>query len=505
MASPPKPKSAELPRLLILILTYNAQQHIQSVLSRIPEAVLKEKERYQADIVVLDDASHDDTTGKVTAFMEHHGRPVYLLKNLQNQGYGGNQKIGYHYAIEEGYDAVLMLHGDGQYAPEEMERLFLPLIENKADAVFGSRMLCKEDALKGGMPRYKYWGNRILTHLQNWLMRAELSEFHSGYRAYRTDALRHLPFIYNSNDFDFDTDIIIQLLDQDQRIIEVPIPTHYGEETCHVNGVKYALQILRSTMLSRIQRYGIYYSPKFDYEPGIIRYTPKLTFPSSHFFAMKHIPDGSIVLDIGCHCPKLAEFLRDEKSCTVHGLADFTHPDAAALNNSYSRLEIVNMDSTDLPTHHFLKQDYDVILLLDILEKREHPEQWMKHLRHAVSNYPSFILTVGNIAFLPVRLSFLLGAFNYGKRGILGFGHKRLFTFYTLRRLLKAEKYDIITEAGIPVPWPLVFRQQFLSSLLLKIQQFFIRLRRTLFAFQIGMVITRAPTLAERLEEAKKS
>ncbi len=148
-----------------------------------------------------------------------------VLRNELNQGYGGNQKIGYTFAIERGFDVVVLLHGDGQYAPEEMPRLLEPLQEGRADAVFGSRMMTTFGALRGGMPLYKYVGNRLLTTVQNALLRTRLSEFHSGYRAYAVPALRRIRFPLNSNDFHFDTEIIIQLLNVGQRIVEVPIPT----------------------------------------------------------------------------------------------------------------------------------------------------------------------------------------------------------------------------------------------------------------------------------------
>jgi glycosyltransferase involved in cell wall biosynthesis len=124
-----------------------------------------------------------------------------VLYNPVNQGYGGNQKIGYHYAIENGFDFVALLHGDGQYAPEMLGALTEPLRQGEADAVFGSRMLVRGDALKGGMPLYKFLGNRILTSVQNRLLGTKLSEFHSGYRVYRVSAIKALPFDRNSNVF----------------------------------------------------------------------------------------------------------------------------------------------------------------------------------------------------------------------------------------------------------------------------------------------------------------
>src|SRR5262249_19130770 len=145
-------------------------------------------------------------------YLSHSHKPVRLLRNAINQGYGGNQKIGYTYAIEHDYDAVVMVHGDGQYPPELLPQMIAPILNGEADAVFGSGMSNKRDELKGGMPYYKFVGNIVLTKIQNLMLGSRLSEFHSGYRAYSVAALKRIPFQDNSNVFHFDTDIIIQFV-----------------------------------------------------------------------------------------------------------------------------------------------------------------------------------------------------------------------------------------------------------------------------------------------------
>ena len=112
-----------------------------------------------------------------------------MLRNQSNQGYGGNQKVGYTYAIEEGFDIVALVHGDGQYAPEELPNLLAPLVDGTSDAVFGSRMLVRGAARRGGMPLYKLFGNKLLSWAQNALAGVRLSEWHSGYRLYRVSTL----------------------------------------------------------------------------------------------------------------------------------------------------------------------------------------------------------------------------------------------------------------------------------------------------------------------------
>jgi hypothetical protein len=154
-------------------------------------------------------------------------------------------------------DVVVLLHGDGQYAPEEIPRMVGPILANTADVVFGSRMMQRSKAIKGGMPLYKFVGNIFLTTTQNLLTGVRLSEWHTGYRAYRVRSLNNVAFEANSNYFDFDTQIILQMIGTQQRITELQIPTFYGEEISRVNTIKYGLQILGHTIKYAIrQRVG---------------------------------------------------------------------------------------------------------------------------------------------------------------------------------------------------------------------------------------------------------
>src|SRR6185503_11044158 len=174
-------------RLLIFVIAYYADSTLRWVLERIPRAIFDD---FDCEVLVVDDASEDRTFEIGHEYQKSHPEiRMTVLRNEYNQGYGGNQKIGYAYAISERFDFVAMVHGDGQYAPEELPRLLKPLAERRADAVFGSRMMVPGAALKGGMPLYKYFGNRVLTTVQNRLLGTRLSEFHSGYRIYSVPML----------------------------------------------------------------------------------------------------------------------------------------------------------------------------------------------------------------------------------------------------------------------------------------------------------------------------
>src|SRR6266508_4535575 len=319
---PPRPGAK--PRLLIFIVAYNAEKTIAQVLGRIPHLLAEE---YEVEVLVLDDSSQDRTFEESRGVRRGVALPfvLHVLFNPVNQGYGGNQKIGYHFAIEQRFDFVALLHGDGQYAPECLPDLVRPLRDGRADAVFGSRMLEKGGARRGGMPLYKFVGNRILSWFQNRVLGASLSEFHSGYRVYSVAALAKVPFELNTNDFHFDTEIIIQFLLSGLRIAELPIPTYYGDEICRVNGIKYAWDVTKAVLVARTQQLGLLYDRRFDCAPaaGNAQYEPKLDYISPHSAALEVVPAGARVLDLGCAGGYVGAMLRRQRHCGVTGVDRF--------------------------------------------------------------------------------------------------------------------------------------------------------------------------------------
>jgi glycosyltransferase involved in cell wall biosynthesis len=242
----------QMTKIGILVVAYNAESTIEATLKRIPESFIQKIET----ILISDDKSNDLTSDRAIKFAESSNLPIKLVSQPINLGYGGNQKFGYSWAIKNGWDIVVLLHADGQYAPEFIPQIVEPILKNNADAVFGSRMINKKNALKGGMPKYKWIGNQILTFIQNKLTNRNFSEWHSGYRAYRVKGLTKFNLGSLSNGFRFDTQIILELLATNQRIVEIPIPTFYGDEVSHVNGIEYAREIIWDTLRYRL-KYGV--------------------------------------------------------------------------------------------------------------------------------------------------------------------------------------------------------------------------------------------------------
>ena len=478
-------------KILIFIVAYNAEKHIESVLKRIPASFFED---YEYEILIIDDSSKDNTFEVAKRFQKNNiNLNLKVLYNPVNQGYGGNQKLGYRYAIRNGFDVVVLLHGDGQYAPELVEDMITPLVAEEANAVFGSRMMEKKNALKGGMPLYKYVGNIILTRLQNKILKASLSEFHSGYRAYDVHALARLPFERNSNDFHFDTQIIIQFLTAKFIIKEIPIPTFYGDEICNVDGIKYGRNVIKESILSRMHKLNIFYKIEYDIDDDTPIYDIKLGYTSSHTMAIDAIEDGSTVLDIGCGEGLLAREVK-KKNCTVHGI------DMIQVKNQdiFERYQQMNLDNPDF---NFSFEPYDYILLLDIIEHLGDPEGFLDYIREKSGlKQPVVVMTTPNIAFFITRMQLFFGNFNYGKRGILDLTHKRLFTFSSMKRLCEQTGYQIIKLRGVPGPFPKALGKNWLSMFLLRMNRFLIGISKRLFSYQIYIEIQPTPVVERLLE-----
>jgi glycosyltransferase involved in cell wall biosynthesis len=490
-------------KILIFIVAYNAEEFISSVLTRIPPKLWQDT-NIQMECLIIDDSSKDHTFEVALDYARQHpDLKLTVLYNPINQGYGGNQKLGYQYAIQHGFDIVILLHGDGQYAPELLGEMIDPIRKGDADVVLGSRMLNKQAALEGGMPIYKWIGNQALTTIQNGLLGSKLAEFHTGYRAYRVSSLASVPFTFNSNYFDFDTDILIQMMNTQKRIQEITVPTFYGDEISHVNSWRYGILILWTTLVSRLIRVGLYYHPKFDYEQENTHYTEKFGYLSSHQFAIDHITEGSTVLDIGCGPGFMARKLAEKQVKTIS--LDLYIQEQTRQASHYSiEADLQQYEFHDPYFSSENGQQIKTILLLDILEHLKSPELVLSRIRSRFGgNRPEVIITTANIAFLPVRMSLLLGQFNYGKKGILDLDHARLFTFRSMRRILEITGYEIVEERGIPVPFPLVFKNQGIINVLTLINQFFIWIARGVFSYQIALRVRPYPTLDYLLQSAE--
>lgn len=233
-------------RIAVVLPAYNAARTLEHTVQEIPVDIVDE-------ILLIDDHSHDQTV----QFAQRLGLRVFLHE--KNYGYGRNQKTCYAEALRTGADVIVMLHPDYQYQP----RLVLPMAGLIAtgvyDVVIASRILGGK-ARSGGMPLYKYIANRVLTLVENFLLGAKLSEYHSGYRAFSRDVLLSLPLLMNSDDFVFDNEMLVQAIYFDYKIGEISCPTRYFPEASSINfrrSVKYGLGVLWTAIRFRLQKWHL--------------------------------------------------------------------------------------------------------------------------------------------------------------------------------------------------------------------------------------------------------
>jgi 2-polyprenyl-3-methyl-5-hydroxy-6-metoxy-1,4-benzoquinol methylase len=440
-------------RIGLFVVAYDAESRIEDTLSRVPESVW----RALTVVYVIDDASLDETVEKALSFQSPWKDKVVVLRNRVNQRYGGLQKLGYQYALDHGLDAIATLHADGQYAPELLPELLGPVCREEAEVVIGSRMLERGKALQGGMPRYKYAGNILLTRIQNALCGTRLSEFHSGYRAYSTSFLRGVPFWENSDEWHFDSQVLMQAACAGARVREIAIPTYYGDEIRHVNGIAYGIDCILASVKFWLHRRGVVYSRGLDVSVRGRRYFEKFNDPmSSHSVILKHLEGlglrGRKVLELGVGDASLTRRMH-EQGAVVDGIE--LDALSADLARPYCRRVIVhNLD--DFETLD-LNEKYDVILAADVLEHLRDPQYVLSRLKKFSHVGTLLVVSLPNIVNLYVRLNVMLGRFPTHSKGLLDRTHLHAFTLGSAGTLLFSTGWVIQSSAVTAIPLPIVF------------------------------------------------
>jgi glycosyltransferase involved in cell wall biosynthesis len=245
--------SLTLPRKVVVVMpAYNAAKTLKITYDDLPRGDIGE-------IILVDDASRDETVRVAREL----GLTVFV--HSRNFGYGGNQKTCYTEALRAGATIIVMVHPDYQYDPRLLPEMIRPIEQDEADVVFGSRMM-GVSAYRQGMPWWKYLANKFLTGVENRAFGLHLSEFHTGYRAYRREVLESINFRANSDNFIFDQDIVAQVVEAGYRIKEIPVPVRYFPEASSAGllaSSRYGFSILWLVARYRLHRAGLYRSRQF--------------------------------------------------------------------------------------------------------------------------------------------------------------------------------------------------------------------------------------------------
>lgn len=241
-------------KIIAVLPAYNAEKTLKKTLNDIDQ-------NWVDEIILVDDASQDNTVNLSKKL------GLKTFKHNKNLGYGGNQKTCYEQALKLNADIIIMIHPDHQYDPTYIPQIILPIIRGKADAVFGSRMMVKGWAREGGMPLWKYLANIFLTKIENLFLGLRLTEYHSGFRAYHSKILKTIPFKKFSDDFVFDTEIIVQLKIHKFKIREIPITTRYFKDASMIGfkkSAQYGIDILKVLFDFTLSRLNIKKDSRFE-------------------------------------------------------------------------------------------------------------------------------------------------------------------------------------------------------------------------------------------------
>jgi SAM-dependent methyltransferase len=478
-------------RLLVFVMAHRSETHVCDFFDRIPTRLFN---RRDVHFLVCDDASDDSTLFRLNRWLtDHNVQNVTLIQTGLPQGDGGTQKLGFRAAIDGGFDAVVRLRADHGAPAEYLCSVIDAWNSLRADVLVTA-------GRDGGT-----WWRRMLswsvTVLQNRLMDWHLRSSDSEVRVFSTAFLESVPFETNSNGDRFDAEVLTQAKYAGALIEEVTLAEW---TTTHRRfGLRRAMGILATTLQFKAHQMGMLCSLKLRRLTSE-RYGDKTQVSySSHALALNVIRAARprTVLDIGCGPGHVAGKCR-EQGISVTGV-DLHQPAQSVL----SEFHAVDLEHDSLPADVW---DFDVVLLLDVIEHLADPEKFLLAQRHgqrqrpSVGNSPLFVISTPNVAFIAVRLNLLLGRFNYAERGILDITHKRLFTRCSLLRLLDECGYRVERCHAVGVPFAAVIEGR-LGRVLGRIANHLARWLPALFAFQFLVECRPHPGARQLLDQALRT
>jgi 2-polyprenyl-3-methyl-5-hydroxy-6-metoxy-1,4-benzoquinol methylase len=390
------------------------------------------------------------------------------------QGTGANQKVGFRYALEKGFDAVAVVPINRLGALKHLDGMLSALEANNGiDGVLGAP--------------YSGPVSGILSLLQNVLAGTCLKGWHSGIRLYRTRLFKEIAFDLNASDETFDAEVLLQMLYHGHAFKIVRLPMMQGCPSAVWKSFKAALKY-------RLQKYHLFYDVRYHPEvlantpaavPSVYKEKPESQSPYTIVASdEKLVPSGARVLDVGCAAGYLGGRLSSSRNCRVTGIDMLPKERVRDGMEAYYQLDVEADRSRFLTIVR--EGNFDVVLALDIVEHMANPELFLWSLSKAAAGKPfKLIVSTGNVAFITVRLMLLLGHFNYGQKGILDVTHKRLFSYHTFKNLLEQTGFNVLEERYCPLPFAELGLPKGLAKFLEGINLLLIKLRPRLFSYQV--------------------
>lgn len=467
--------SEDLPRIALFLFDCPDDETWERVLGRIPPPAVA----WFEEIVLMQERSQSlarpvsrDVLGSGAANLRVHRLP-------RDAGYGGARKAAFEYATLKGFDHVVMMRGDGLHPPEALPALIHPVLLDPVRMVFAHRLL----RLPEGPGGWKWIPNLIAhtlaTGFQNRLLGLRLRDYHSGYRLYSMEAIRRIPYQLDSDDPQFDMQLVIQCRVLGVPITEVPVGPIWREYPTNAVGLAEVLRACRCAVDYRLHQLHVFRLGQYFVDEDV-RYTLKRSSTGSHMQIVSAIEPGSSVLDLGCSQGLLARPLR-EKGVRVTGV-DIAEPtDATAELDAYFQRDL------DQPLTLPLGREFDYIVVSDVIEHLRNRTQLLRGARRFLKEGGRLIISTPNIALWFYRLSLLVGRFEYGPRGVLDETHVHLFTRATFRREVEKAGFFVVNERVTALPFEIVFestgRSRFVRSLG-RIYHTLARLWPGMFAYQ---------------------
>ena len=469
-----------------IIVDAGGSSTLGRVLDRIPQGV-------RAHVALVGGGQEQLDEVRLERQSPRPDQPLTVVGEGADLGPGGNQKAAFRWAIEQGLDIVVVIPRNGEHTPEYLEELLAPLERGDCGAVIGSRMLDRGSARAGGMPSYEYYGNRALSRLQNRIAGLELSDWYSGYRAYRVDALRSIPFESNPNGLGFDTGIIVQLHEANQKVAEVPVASFCDGNLGYGDASRYGWEALRQVVRYRIHKIGFGSGTSAFATPG---YELKTNPDSSHariLDAMRQRPPGR-VLDLGCSDGALSAQLRK----LGHEVTGVDLEELPGVGDSVDLFFFADLDA-GIPAE--VGDGYDVAIAADVLEHVRWPDHLLEDIGRRLAPDGLVLASIPSFSHWYPRLRTVAGLFDYDRRGILDSGHFRFFTFHSFKRLVEKSGFSVVGYEALGLPLEVVDRGSSASgskisgvSVLQRLNRLSVRLWPSLFAYQYLFKLSMRPS-----------